>query len=112
MDATSILDRLEELLEEERGAVRRLDGARAQAAAEEKLALVQRLAAVDKAERAAMAPRIRRVVAELRRNGVLLVHARGILGEILQLRGIALPSPNRFASRPGQTAGVRLSIRG
>jgi flagellar biosynthesis/type III secretory pathway chaperone len=113
MDAGSILDRLEQLLEEERCAVRKLDGARVQAVAEEKLALVQRLSAIDRRERAAVAPKIRVLVAKLRRNGILLVHARGILAELLRLRGVApVRTPSRFGGARGRTDGVRLSIRG
>ncbi len=112
MDARTILDRLDQLLEEERAAVRSLDGARVRAAAEEKLALVRALAAVDQAERAKLAQRMKDVVAQLRRNGVLIVHARGIVGEILRVRVIAMSPAKRLGSVAAPISGARLSIRG
>jgi hypothetical protein len=112
MDALASLDRLEALLAEERGAIRRLDGAAVEAAANEKLVLVQSLTSAPAAQHAALAPRFRKIVLELRRNGALLVHGRALLRDLLRLRGAAVPmSKDRFAQKP-VARGSRVSIQG
>jgi hypothetical protein len=113
LDPESVLGKLEQLLEEERLAIRRLDGARVEACADEKVALFGHIMALDAKRRSTLAPRLKALVAQLRRNGVLLVHARSILADVLRLKGatvnVGLP---KFAKTPAQQAGGRLSIRG
>jgi hypothetical protein len=113
MDPNPILDRMDQVLADEREAIRRLDGAGVEAAAAEKTALVESLTTLSPAERKTFAPRLRALVAQLRRNGVLLVHAKGILTEVLRARGADMGSPTqRFARGPALGAGNRLSVRG
>ncbi len=113
MDAESTLEKLERLLEEERGAIRRLDGVRVESCATEKAFLFGQLMSLDNQKRTAFAPRLLAVVEQLRRNGVLLVHARGILSDVLRMKGATVntTSPQLFRT-PMQVAGARLSIRG
>jgi len=115
MSAADVLGRLGELLSEERAAIAALDGARVEAIAYEKLALVGQLEALSAAERSAIAPQLRALVAELRRNGVLLVHAKGILTEVLRLRGFTPPVPVTPFFRGHMQASpspARVSVRG
>ncbi len=76
------LDRIERLLDEERDALRRLDGARVDALTDEKAALIHGLHG-SLPGRADLAPRMRAVAAGLRRNAVLLAHARDCLRDVL-----------------------------
>jgi hypothetical protein len=113
MDPNAILDRLDAVLENERSAIRRLDGSGVDAAAAEKASLVDRLMALTPELRKALTPRLASFVEQLRRNGVLLVHARGILRDILRLRGAETASAAHvFTSAPTASAPNRLSIRG
>jgi hypothetical protein len=113
MDADFILANLDRLLDEERIAIRALDGARVEACAAEKSALVSGLIAIDPKQRARLAPRLKALAVQLRRNGILLVHARGILADVLRLRGAAMnPNLSRVQRAPVMPAGSRLSIRG
>jgi hypothetical protein len=112
MDAQSALDRLDQVLERERDAIRRLDGAGVDAAAAEKVDLVRIVAALDASERARLAPRIRALLVQLRHNGVLLAHARSILLDVLRVRGGQLPTAQVFPGRAVSDSGARLSVRG
>lgn len=76
------LDRIEGLLDEERDALRRLDGARVEALTDEKAALVRGLPEGLQG-RPDLAPRVRAMAAGLRRNAVLLAHARDCLRDVL-----------------------------
>jgi hypothetical protein len=101
MDAQSALDRLDEVLDRECSAIRRLDGAGVDAAAAEKLDLVRIVAALDASERVPVAPRIR------------ALHARSILRDVLRVRGGQLPtSAQGFPGRAVSDSGARLSVRG
>jgi hypothetical protein len=112
MDHASTLDRLEELLALERDAIRRLDGATVEATAREKLTLVQGLASLPRPKGPEVAQRLAKVVGQLRRNGVLLVHAKAILADVLRARGAAVPiGAGRFAIK-GAMQGGRISVRG
>lgn len=82
MPSELALDRLEQLLDEERDALRRLDGARVEALTDEKSALVHALPESLPA-RPDLAPRLRALAAGLRRNAVLLAHARDCLRDVL-----------------------------
>ena len=113
MDADLILAKLEQTLEDERVAIRSLDGKRVEACAAEKMALVGRLMALDVGQRKRVSGRLKSVVGRLRHNGVLLVHARGVLADILRVKGAAmtLTIPNA-ANPPALPTGRRLSVRG
>ena len=113
MDPQQILDRLDAVLEKERLAIRRLDGSGVEAAAAEKTALVQSLTGLAPETRKQFAGRLTSLVEQLRRNGVLLVHARGILRDVLRLRGAELASGGQAFSRQAAIlSAARLSIRG
>ena len=88
------LDQIDQLLEEERTAIRLLDGERVQAISDEKLAL--------------MAPKLQNITAGLRRNAVLLANARDCLRDVLAaIPGAPQPAPNATTTAP-----IRLSLRG
>jgi hypothetical protein len=97
---------MEELLVEEREAIARLDGKRVEQIARAKLALAKDLEASSLDERRRVSGKLERVVQNLRTNGVLLSHARGILRELLAGSPL-VPHPSQ-SSRPA----ARLSIRG
>jgi hypothetical protein len=97
---------MEELLVEERDAIARLDGKRVEQIAGAKLALAKHLEASSLEERRRVSGKLARVVQNLRTNGVLLSHARGILRDLLTGQP-SLPLP----SQPSRAA-ARLSIRG
>lgn len=106
MSPEQALDRIDQLLDEERAALRRLDGARVDALTDEKAALVRALQECV-AERPDLAPRLRVTAAGLRRNAVLLAHARDCLRDVL----------SSFQDVPGTRANgaappTRLSLRG
>lgn len=111
-DCEGALARLEALLREERAAITAMDAVAVEAAAFEKERLFAVLARTDGSERRAHAVRLRAVVAELRRNGVLLAHARDCLRDVLvAVRGPALDlhaDPSRPTIRPGS----RVSLTG
>lgn len=90
-----ILAELERALDEERDAIRRLDGAGVARCAETKRALADALAAAAPAELAAHRDALARLRPALRHNGVLLAHARACLRE---LAGVAA-SPAAGAGR-------------
>lgn len=113
MDADAILAKLDQLLEDERVAIRSLDGRRVEALAAEKAVLANKLLGLDARQRSRLAPRIKAVAGKLRQNGILLVHARGILADVLRLRGAAMNvNLSRSPRAPVFSAGSRLSIRG
>jgi hypothetical protein len=97
---------MEELLVEEREAIVRLDGARVGQLAQAKLALAKELEASTLEERRPVSGRLQRMVRNLRTNGVLLSHARGILHELLA-GPPALTHPRQLSRPTG-----RLSIQG
>ena len=108
-----------QLLEEERAAIRALDGSKLERIAEAKVSLMDRLADMDHEDRLASASSLKALVAELRHNGVLLVHARGIIRDVLRIKGAQIAEPT--LQRPGlgsmAPSGVtsvrpRLSVRG
>jgi hypothetical protein len=83
VNALAIITRLEELLQEERAAIARLQGPRVEALAEEKKRLAAALEATPREERQLHADRLRKLVADLRVNGVLIAQARSILREFI-----------------------------
>jgi hypothetical protein len=113
MSPRDTLKRFDEVLEEEREAIRRLDGERVEATSTRKYALALELEKLDGAERARIAPELRTLRAQILRNGVLLVHARGILTDVLRMRGIGVHATQTILTRgPVPQVGVGLSIRG
>ena len=99
------LDRFEQLLDEERSALRRLDSARIDQFAGEKAELIESLQQSLR-DRPDLTPRFRDLAAGLRRNAVLLAHARDCLRDVL----------TTFQDLPGSRAvsppPSRLSLRG
>jgi hypothetical protein len=110
MSPEQSLDRLLALLAEERAAIRGLDGPRVNALVDEKVSLIQRLQGCALATRSDLAPRLRELAAGLRRNAVLLAHARDCLRDVLSLnQGETHPSP---LGRAPVASSARLSLRG
>ncbi len=108
-----------QLLEEERAAIRALDGSKLDRIAEQKVSLMDRLTDMAQADRLANAASLKNLVAELRHNGILLVHARGIIRDVLRIKGAQIAEPT--IARPGfksfgggQVTSIRprLSVRG
>ena len=83
MSALGILNELDALLEGERIAIRRLDGPWVERAAMEKERLVRELFASEDAVGQAFRDRLKVTLDLLRRNGVLLAHARSCLRDVL-----------------------------
>jgi hypothetical protein len=110
------LTELEQLLREEREAVRKLDGARILEFAQRKEALVdglrKRSGGVLSPEDAA---RLRSLTPMLRHNSVLLAHARDILRDALKAARLEMgpgpKEPTRGAAPPTATPRL-LSVRG
>lgn len=73
------------ILVEERDAIRRLDATAVTAASRRKEALAQELTSLTTADLAPIAGDILLLRAELRRNGVLLAHARACLKEVSEI---------------------------
>jgi hypothetical protein len=102
---------LEQLLVDERDAIRKLDGARVQSYAERKEALVGAL----QRPRGALSPesltQLRALVPALRHNSVLLAHARDILRDALRVAradlGVASPTLARPLAAPPRILSVR-----
>jgi hypothetical protein len=105
MTADQVLDRLDALLEDERQALRKLDSAAVSAYADEKLALVQ---ALQELRYAHLAPRLQHLGEGLRRNAVLLAHARDCLQEVLS----DFPGVPRRPTEHPPNGPQRLSLRG
>lgn len=95
------LDQIERLLDEERAAIRSLDGERVSAIADEKLSLLSDLQLRLEGRRD-LSDRLRTMTANLRRNAVLLANARDCLRDVIAAHPAAAQS---------QTA-PRLSMRG
>jgi hypothetical protein len=83
--AREIVDALFGVLAEERAAIRRLDVAAVTTAAERKEALANALSALGAGDLVPVSKDIPVLRAELRRNGILLVHARACVGEALEI---------------------------
>lgn len=107
MTAEQMFDRIGLLLEDERLAIRRLDGDGVRRIAEEKADLF--LAIRDAVrEDESHAGAFRELAGALRRNAVLLAHARDCLRDVLA--AVHEPAPATAYSAP--LAGSRLSVRG
>ncbi len=73
------------VLEEERAAIRRIDARAVEEAARRKEAIAAQLAEHAPADLAGHIPSITQLRAELRRNGILLAHARSCLQQAVDL---------------------------
>ena len=109
-DCEAALSRLEALLLEERVAITSMDAVAVEAASFEKERLFSVLMRADGTERRAHGARLRKVVVDVRRNGVLLAHARDCLRDVLlAVHGPALElhtDPSRPTIRPGASISL------
>jgi hypothetical protein len=113
VDASEVIQRMEQLLVEERAAIARLDGATVAALAEQKLGLAHELQAAPAPDRARVAVPLKRLVKNLKNNGVLLAQAGAILAEVLMGPGATIRRLSSVTGRPPSTIRARhLSIRG
>jgi flagellar biosynthesis/type III secretory pathway chaperone len=108
VDLDPVFTELDRVLDEERQAIRRLDGERVNALSDLKVTLVRTLQESSIEHRPEHAQRLRALAAGLRRNAVLLAHARDCLQDVLAVVHGA-PSP---VSRSRSVPPVRLSLRG
>jgi hypothetical protein len=103
---------LEQLLRDEREAIRKLDGARVLSYAERKGALVGSL----QQRRGTLSPenlrRLRAIAPALRHNSVLLAHARDILRDALRVARADLGATSPVLARPSAASPRILSVRG
>ncbi len=113
------LGELRKLLEEEREAILRLDGARVLDMAGRKHAIVARLRDASGGLSPEAARSLPELVAALRHNGILLAHARDVLRDAIaaaRAEPAALSSVTRPAAVRAPLAGVTarraLSVRG
>ncbi len=103
-----VLAELEQLLEDEREAIRRLDGQRVLALAGRKQALFAMLCESPQSLSHDAVVRLQALMPQLRRNGVLLAHARNILRDAATIVARARPAALPFApAGPGSTLSVR-----
>jgi hypothetical protein len=107
MDPEQMFGEFERLLEEERGAIRRLDGARVHDIAAEKADLFLAIRESIRG-RSELAPRFGELAAGLRRNAVHLAHARDCLRDVLSAFHDGSPA-TPYAPAP---ASAGLSVRG
>jgi len=109
--ADDAIAELEQLLREERDAIRRLDGARVLAYAQRKEAIVARLRGGAGSLGPDAMARFRALAPALRHNGVLLAHARDVLRDALcAARPAGAPTA---AASPTRAVPPRiLSVRG
>lgn len=85
MDVMQTIDELSEVLVQEREAIRKLDGATVVLLAERKNACAEALRAMPVADLTPYGHALAVLRADLRRNGVLLAHARACLREAATL---------------------------
>lgn len=113
MNAHDIISQLEALLTEERAAIARLDGARVEVLATQKMDLAQALERTLPESRGACAGPLKTLVRNLKANGVLLAQARGILSDFLLGPGVSLQKREGAALRGAVVSAARhLSVRG
>lgn len=84
------------VLAEERAAIRQLDGAAVGRAAAAKETLMQALSAVGPEDLTTVAGDLPLLRAELRRNGILLAHARSCINQVIEMT-----APRLGGARPG-----------
>lgn len=83
--ARDTVDALLAVLAEERAAIRRVDTSAVADAARTKERLAKELGALSLAELATVSTQLPLLRAELRRNGVLLAHARSCVAELFEI---------------------------
>ncbi len=110
------LARLEALLAEERAAIRTLDAGRVLELSLEKERLVEALRTPTASRSPAPKPpadRLRRLGDDLRRNAVLLAHARDCIRDVVAGHGAAdAPLPARSGRPAAALPGRRVSVTG
>jgi hypothetical protein len=97
--AQETLGALLTVLEEERAAIRSLDGAAVERTAAAKEELVTKLAANGPEMLAEVAGDLPLIRAELRRNGMLLAHARSCINQVIDMTAPRLDGARRGALR-------------
>ena len=107
MSPEQMFGQFDRLLEEERMAIRRLDGGRVHDIAAEKADLFLEIRENIRG-RSDLAPRFRELAAGLRRNAVLLAHARDCLRDVLSAFHDVSPATPYAPS----AASAGLSVRG
>lgn len=113
MSAHAAAEELRALLVEERLAIRKLDSAAVAAAADRKQRLLDELSACAANDHATVVAELGALVPELRRNGVLLAHARDCLRDaIAAARGDPAEDVSTRATGPSIRPGRRVSTRG
>lgn len=105
------LDELERLLEEERAAIRSLDGARVVRFARRKRELVDLLHARRAELSSKLVGRFRALVPAIRHNGILLAHARNVLRDVVTHLGAGSMATSPSCPVPAPR-GRALSVRG
>jgi hypothetical protein len=97
MSPKGTLDRLLEVLADERAALRAMDGPRVDLAANEKERLFAELVAGDAFRRPELREQLAQLVAELRRNTILLAQARDCTKDAVAAMGVVLAAPHSTA---------------
>ena len=112
MQLETALTRFEELLDEEKEAIRLVEAAHISRLAEEKEVLMHLLQAGGIAKRDDLLERFAELIVQLRHNLVLLVHAKACLRDVIDLK-THQPATYRATGRsaPARTGG-RLSVSG
>jgi hypothetical protein len=103
---------LEQILREERDAIRKLDGARVLSYAKRKESLVVALRQGKGTLSASNAARLRGLTPSLRHNSVLLAHARDILRDALAIARTELGATTSAQTATRATVPRLLSVRG
>jgi hypothetical protein len=112
MSLERTLQHLFTVLADERSALRAMDAARVELAANEKERLFGELLASGALHRKELRDAVARLVDELRRNAILLAHARDCTRDALVAAG-ALPAPCEATPHRGRTLRpARLSVQG
>lgn len=111
MTPNEAISRLEELLVEERSAIRNVDGSAVEAIALEKMMLLRGVRREQLRDDATMATRFRAVATGLRNNAVILAHARNCLRDIVQLAAVT-PTTYGANGQLGAARARRVSVTG
>jgi hypothetical protein len=114
VNAHAAAEELRALLEEERIAIRTMDSAAVAASAERKVRLLEVLSACAANEQQTVVTELGALLPELKRNGVLLAHARDCLRDAIAATrgGLAEDVVTRRATAPAIRPGRRVSTRG
>ncbi len=108
-----IFTQLEELLIRERAAIQRVDAEKVASATAEKEALFDELVGSGIEIRPDLAPRLRNIIGELRRNVVLLAHGRDCLRDaIFAIQGEVVHDEGSPARPKNTRRRTRISVTG